>query len=329
MGPEPASINTALVLSGGGAKGAYQVGVIVQLMKYGIDFNLVTGSSIGAFNGALLAEFINTGLDRRSIGKKMKDVWLEVNNFISFNWSGFLCNLCNPLDIPSIFSNNMIKKTLMKYIPSSRKFSDYTVCQLSITATNLTKKKLEIFDYNSSVSVIKAVLASMAYPVGFPVVQIKDDFYIDGGALSNTPLKEAILWGSENIYIVFLTPLSLIEGDSEREEEKNSFSAVEVIEEFIELASNNLMYGDLKRAAKINRLIKLINRYENKLPDKFLMDLRNLFNLKYGEGKRVINIKKIAPRHLLIPPGLTGFDNNTAIKEIMQKGEEDALQVFG
>lgn len=328
---EPANINTALVLAGGGAKGAYQVGVIKQLLKFGIKFDLVTGSSIGAFNGVLLAEFINSGLDSNSVGTKMKEAWLQNDHFLSLNWGGFLYNLFKPLDIPSIFSNSYIKKILLEYIPVDRKFSDYTRCQLSVTGTNLNRRELINFDYNSLTPVIKAVLASMAYPVGFPAVEIEGDFYIDGGALSNVPLKEAILWGAQNIYVIFLNPLSLIRGEFDREEEDENtsgFPAVEVIEEFIELASNNLMYGDLKRAKKINKLIKLLNRYENKLPVRFREDLRKLFGLKYGDGKRVIHIKRVAPKQVLDPPGLLGFNDKGAIKETIQKGEEDASQIF-
>ena len=54
---------------------------------------------------------------------------------------------------------------LSYYIPAERRFSDYRECQLSVTATNLTRKCGHIFDFNSEVPVVEAVLASMAYPV--------------------------------------------------------------------------------------------------------------------------------------------------------------------
>ena len=69
-------IKTALVLSGGGAKGAYQVGVIEELLNRGIGFDLVTGSSIGAFNGALLAEFLK---ERDTApGQKLEKIWINL-----------------------------------------------------------------------------------------------------------------------------------------------------------------------------------------------------------------------------------------------------------
>ena len=43
-----------LVLSGGGAKGAYQVGVLRGLLELGASIDMVAGASIGALNGAVL-----------------------------------------------------------------------------------------------------------------------------------------------------------------------------------------------------------------------------------------------------------------------------------
>ena len=46
----------ALVLSGGGSKGSYQIGVYKALKKMHIKIDIITGTSIGAINGALFTE---------------------------------------------------------------------------------------------------------------------------------------------------------------------------------------------------------------------------------------------------------------------------------
>ena len=46
----------ALVLAGGGSRGAYQIGVWKALRELGITFDIVTGSSVGALNGALMVQ---------------------------------------------------------------------------------------------------------------------------------------------------------------------------------------------------------------------------------------------------------------------------------
>ena len=323
----PADINTALVLSGGGAKGAYQVGVIKQLFKMNINFDLVTGSSIGALNAALLSEFIHRGMSKEEICISLEKAWLGFHHFMSPNWLDFLKNIFSPLAISSIYTNKYVKKVIKKYIPVNRSFSDYKECQLSVTGTNLSRWNLEIFDFNSSTPVVDAVLASMSYPAAFPAVNINNDFYIDGGALSNAPLKESIQWGSRNIYMVFLRPLSMIKG-KEPGTEDSKYSALEVVEEFLDMSANRLMYGDLKRAEKINQVINLLNKYQHQLPRSFVREIRQLYGLKYKEGKRVIKIVQIAPEKVLRPPGLSGFDQKEAIKEIIRRGEEDTRAVF-
>ena len=49
-------MKTAVVLSGGGAKGAYQIGVWKALRKLGINYDIVTGTSVGALNGVLMVQ---------------------------------------------------------------------------------------------------------------------------------------------------------------------------------------------------------------------------------------------------------------------------------
>lgn len=75
---------TGLVLSGGGAKGAYQVGVMQALNEMNIDIDMISGASIGALNGAVLASApdIQTGTDR------LRQLWerlAEEENVIELN----------------------------------------------------------------------------------------------------------------------------------------------------------------------------------------------------------------------------------------------------
>ena len=47
-------MKTGIALAGGGSKGSYQIGVWKALRELGIDYDIVTGTSIGAINGALM-----------------------------------------------------------------------------------------------------------------------------------------------------------------------------------------------------------------------------------------------------------------------------------
>ena len=66
----------ALVLSGGGAKGAYQVGVFKALKKLNIKIDIITGTSIGSINGAAFAA---------GDYRKVKKFWLKTETSKVFN----------------------------------------------------------------------------------------------------------------------------------------------------------------------------------------------------------------------------------------------------
>ena len=67
----------ALVLSGGGAKGSYQLGVYKALKKLGIKIDIITGTSIGSINGALLVA---------GDYKKAKKMWLSIKTTEVLNY---------------------------------------------------------------------------------------------------------------------------------------------------------------------------------------------------------------------------------------------------
>lgn len=63
-----------LVLSGGGAKGAYQVGVLKALVEFGVPVHVMSGASIGALNGAVLASAPNLAVG----AARLEEIWLEL-----------------------------------------------------------------------------------------------------------------------------------------------------------------------------------------------------------------------------------------------------------
>jgi len=62
-----------LVLSGGGAKGAYQVGVVKCLVKHGVRLSAIAGTSVGALNGAVIA----AAPDLDSAADRLEEIWRE------------------------------------------------------------------------------------------------------------------------------------------------------------------------------------------------------------------------------------------------------------
>ena len=90
-------MKTAVVLSGGGAKGSYQLGVWKALRELHIKYDIVTGTSIGALNGVLMCE---------KSYFKAKEIWKRINMEYLLNE---LPKSNKSLDIVKLFGNKFIK----------------------------------------------------------------------------------------------------------------------------------------------------------------------------------------------------------------------------
>ena len=88
----------ALVLSGGGSKGSYEIGVWKALRKLHIKFDIVTGTSIGALNCALITQ--------KSYYKALK-LWNTVNLELLFGEQA--ANKKNDLEIMKMYGKEFLK----------------------------------------------------------------------------------------------------------------------------------------------------------------------------------------------------------------------------
>src|SRR5258705_3098709 len=97
-----------LVLQGGGAKGAFQYGVIRELHRAGIDFDVISGTSVGALNGALVAT------DSWDIGDSL---WTGLTLGRAFQWTGWKA-VYTILSIPTILYGGWFSKENDNLLPS-------------------------------------------------------------------------------------------------------------------------------------------------------------------------------------------------------------------
>ena len=81
-------LKVGLVLSGGGAKGAYQVGVVKALVEMGVQVDAIAGASIGALNGAVLA----ASPSFEEGARRLAEVWRELaaESPLQPNWPSYL-----------------------------------------------------------------------------------------------------------------------------------------------------------------------------------------------------------------------------------------------
>ena len=204
-----------LVLQGGGALGAYQVGVYEALHEAGIEPDWVIGTSIGAINGAVIAG--NKPADRVS---RLRELWerfqheppfpalpywpvageaLEKFSTLAFGiphffsprmpgWGGLQANV--GLDAASYYNTAPLRETLSSLIDLAVLNAAHP--RLTVGAVNVKSGELRYFDSRNAALGLEEVMASGALPPGFPAIRVDGEAYWDGGLYSNTRL-EAVL----------------------------------------------------------------------------------------------------------------------------------------
>ena len=195
-------MKTAIVLSGGGAKGSYQLGVWKALRQMHIKYDIVTGTSIGAINGILMCE---------KSYFKAKRIWYKLNLEYLFNE---LPKSNKDIDILKLFGSNFIKnggmdiKKIESILESSinkRKFYNSKI-DFGLITYNFTTKKPLILSKNKIPrdKLIDYLMASATCFPAFKMKEIDGDKYIDGGYYDNLPIELAIKLGAEFLIIVDL-----------------------------------------------------------------------------------------------------------------------------
>lgn len=192
----------AVVLSGGGSKGSYEIGVWKALRRLHIKYDIVTGTSIGALNGALMTQ--KTYLKALYIWHKLSLEYLfeqqpksdTKKDILMLYGDNFFKN--GGMDIKKI--EDIIRKAI-----NMKRFYKSDIDYGLITYNFSTKKPLVIS--KKDISKDKLVDYLMASATCYPAFQMKDidgDKYIDGGFYDNLPVNLAIELGATEAIIVDL-----------------------------------------------------------------------------------------------------------------------------
>ncbi len=178
-----------LALSSGGAKGLAHIGVIQVLEENGIEADLVAGSSMGAYVGALWAFGCN--------GQKLEQLAREM----SARWA--LWGLIDPVFPPrqGFLRGYAVKRRFQRTIGDAR-FADLAR-PLRVVATNLETLERVIF---SRGEVATAVHASIAVPGICVPVRIGHETYVDGGVVDPLPVDVLREMGARRIIAVNVIP---------------------------------------------------------------------------------------------------------------------------
>jgi NTE family protein len=230
------SMDTALVLSGGGARGAYQAGVLLGLLDCGLippersPFDILVGTSAGSIHTTALAAYADR--PGRAI-MELADVWSKIRARDVFRtdlawtvlnalrWArdlGFggllggvrpkalldtspLPGMLRNIPFPRIAAN--IEHGLLKAlaIPVTEYFSNESVIFLQSHPSTEVWRKQRARVERTDIA-IEHILASSAIPMLFPTVELGGRHFGDGCLRNTTPLGPAIRLGANRILAI-------------------------------------------------------------------------------------------------------------------------------
>jgi NTE family protein len=300
-----------LVLQGGGALGAYQAGVYEALHEAHVEPDWVIGTSIGAINGAIIA-----GNPREQRIDRLKQFWEQVayRGSATSGWLPVLDEWLRNLSImtrgipaffaPSpaamfgihpagimepaaIYSTVPLRETLLSLIDFSYLNSKET--RLTVGAVSVGSGRMRYFTNRDAPLDVDHVMASAAFPPGFPSVRLEGESWWDGGIYSNTPLEAVLDDHPRSDSVIFAVQLWPAHG----REPKSVWQAMSRQRD-IQYSSRSESH--LERQKQIHRLRHVIRELEQYIPadQRDTPEVRELLGWGCGTTMQVIELD--APR---------------------------------
>ncbi len=328
----------ALILSGGGARAAYQVGVLQALTDIlphlHNPFPIICGTSAGAINAAALAA--HPGEFRVSV-TDLARLWrqLESDQVFRTGWRPLLGGVCKvgaslfnqgvskgqPL---ALLDNSPLRELLSEVVPFqniSQKIATGDLEAVCVTALGYTSgESVSFFQGNpvlrgwrrarrvgtSSVLSVDHLLASSAIPTIFPAVHLSQEYFGDGAMRQMAPISPALHLGADRVLAIGVSnnrnPASW---GKHRLPAKHSPSMAQIVGQMFNSAFIDALEGDLEHMERVNALLALIDK--ERCDDTH--HLRSVDTLVISPSKA---LDKIAGRRVRdLPNSLRFFLRNT------------------
>ncbi|MGF6779641.1 patatin-like phospholipase family protein [Paraburkholderia sp. GAS334] len=300
-----------LVLQGGGALGAYQAGVYQALHDANVEPDWVIGTSIGAINGAIIAG--NPPQDRLA---RLKSFWDGVAHHGSATagwlpaldqWSRDLATVTQGiasfftprpdawmgvhapvgLDQAAFYSTEPLRETLSALVNFEHLNSKQT--RLTVGTVNVRTGRMRYFTNRDAPMDVNHVMASAAFPPGFPSVRIDGETYWDGGIYSNTPLEAVLDDRPRRSSVIFAVQLWPGNGPEPQ-------SIWQVMSRQRDIQYSSRAESHLERQKQIHRLRHVIRELGEHLPEaaRDKPEVKELLNWGCGTTMQVLELD--APR---------------------------------
>ena len=202
----------AIALEGGGAKGAYEVGVWQALEEAGIKYNAVSGTSVGALNGAMMVMRDLEGAVRAWKDIRLSDV-IDLEGDQEENLHKVLNGEVDLRDIQELIPQalDIIRNRGLDVAPlrawvhevaDEKKIKESDV-EFFVSTVSLTDKKgLEVKVNDLPEDEICDMLLASAYHPSFRLEKLGGKYYADGGFVDTLPLHVLVENGYKDIIAV-------------------------------------------------------------------------------------------------------------------------------
>ncbi len=280
---------TGLILAGGGARAAYQVGVLRAIARMRAPnpvnpFPILCGTSAGAINATALAIY---GEDFQEAVARMLGVWghFHVDQVFRSDFLGLSKNAAHwfgamvagglgRFNPTSLFDRQPLAELLQSYLPCERiaeVIASGAVDALSITASGYTSGESVTF-YQSGKAIapwrrvnrvgcpttitLDHLMASSAIPFIFEAVRINREYFGDGSMSQLAPISPALHLGAERVVVIGVK--SDDQDDNVREKTVDYPSMAQIAGHVLNSIFLDGMDVDLERLQRINRTLELI-----------------------------------------------------------------------
>ncbi|MBB5210666.1 patatin-like phospholipase family protein [Microbulbifer hydrolyticus] len=339
--PPPSQIVDAgaLVLSGGGARAAYQVGVLKALAELTPDteshpFKIICGTSAGAVNALLLAT--HPGTFKEAVAR-LCDLWmgLTVDQIYCSNWSSLLGNVLTisrsffnhgvarrkPL---ALLDNGPLRELVSEVIPFAniqRNIDEGWLRAVSVNAMSYSEGESVSFFQGSddllewrrfrrcgerTQLTVEHLMASAAIPTLFPSVKIGEDYFGDGAVRQLAPISPALHLGASRVFVVGVSDnRSPVHWGKRRKVAKHSPSLAQIGGQLFNAAFIDSLEGDLEHLDRVNLLLDSVE-------DKVLPGLAPLRAVESAVIEPSQSLDRIAGRKVrYLPPALRWLFRST------------------
>lgn len=324
--------NTALILAGAVAKGAFEAGVLEVLSEQleHIPIVSIVAASAGALNGAVYAAGIRHGSEHL-VAARLVELWQH-----EASWHNVL--KVSPLDI----LHGVGLGTGERLLPLMQRAVDdlplvrrrpiqlqLVLTALEGAAGNIGAQPATTFEHAASfrdeqfdtesgrTEVFQAALGSGAFPLLFAPVELSGvGVCVDGGLVNNTPIKHAIeAGGVERIIVVTAEPMEFPAPEPLR--------GAKLFSQLAEALINERLYRDLREAHAINGYLERLDGLaDSKVPLDVIEKVKAIF------GWVPLEIVQIRPSKPLDGSAFSAFSNTAQLKEYVAAGREAAREAL-